>query len=131
MNEITAPEDKSINTTKSDVFSPTPHMIVWLDTAIRLVTDSPTDISNECGIDRTTWYQWVDKPGFEDWYFTEYKNKRKRWLPTLDAIGMKNATKDYNYWKDMNKKVGELEDKPNVAVQVNNVISEKKGEYGI
>lgn len=124
---------QSSNTpTEKEEFKPTPHMIVWLDTAIRIQSDSPTEIANACEVklDRTNWYEWLKRPGFEDWYYEEYKRNRRRWIPTLDKIGMRNAQRDFNYWEAMNKKVGDLDDKPNVAVQVNNVIGKKKEEYG-
>lgn len=118
--------------TKSDVFKPTPAMRIWLDTAIDIVSDSPTDIAEKSQLSRAVWYEWLKIPEFEDWYYGEYKKARRRWLPTLDRIGMGNAKKDYNYWKDMKATTGDAPIKePSVAVQVNNVITEKKQEYGI
>ena len=41
-------------------------------------------------------------------------------MPTLDKIGMKNAEKDFNYWKEMRKASGEVEEKgPSTAIQIN------------
>lgn len=128
-------EKPSKDLTEQKEFIPTPAMVVWLDTAIELASDSPTEIANNCQVKRQTYYTWLKKDGFEDWYYREYKNKRRRWIPTLDKIGMKQAKRgDHNFWKDMNKKAGEdLDAKkaPQVAVQVNNITSKKSDEYGI
>lgn len=112
---------ESDNLTKPEPFEPTPGMLLWIDTAIDIVSDSPSKISEACKMSRQTWYDWLKIPGFEDWYYEQYKNKRKRWLPTLDRIGMMRSERDYNYWKDMNKKLGELEDKqgPSTLIQNN------------
>ena len=116
-------------------FKALPSMIVWLDTAIRIASDSPGEIEKESNISRQSWYRWLDTPGFEDWYYEEYKKKRRRWLPTLDAMGMKHAAKgDYNFWRDMNKKSGESLDvkvESNVQVNVLNAVQDQKSKYGI
>lgn len=120
---------------KREEFQPTPAMIVWVDAAVKLGTDNKSEIERECNVSRNNWYEWIKQDGFEDWFFTEYKRKRRRWLPKLDEIGMKYAKRgDHNFWKDMNKKAGEdLDAKkaPQVAVQVNNITSKKSDEYGI
>lgn len=105
MNKPVILESKEL--TKSDVFKPTPHMLLWVDTAIEIVSDSPTEIAEKSKISRAVWYEWLKIPGFEDWYYTAYKQSRRRWLPTLDRIGMGNAKRDYNYWKDMRQAVGD------------------------
>lgn len=125
-------DDLSTTTTELAKFEPTAHMRVWLDTAIELQTDNISEIAEKCSMARSTWYTWLEIPQFEDWYFENYKAKRRRWLPKLDAMGMKNAKRDYNYWKDMNKKIGELTDDGN-KVQVNFVqmIQQQKDKYGV
>ena len=117
------------------IFSPTPSMEKWLDTAIELSIDSPTELSKETGLVKQNWYNWLKEPGFEDWYYEAYKNKRKRWLPALDAIGMKHAKAGkYDFWKDMNKKAGDILDdgvKTSVNVQVLNQIKKDKEEFDL
>jgi len=115
-------------------FNPTASMKVWLDTAINLATDSPAEIAEESNLSRQGWYKWLDIPGFEDWYFENYRQKRRRWLPKLDKIGMENAQNGkYDFWKDMNKKAGEILDGVSTNVQVNvlNQIKSDKDKYGI
>jgi len=94
--------------TKNENFRITPAMIAWIDTAVKLVTDSPTDISPLCHVSRESWYRWLRIPGFEDWFYEQYKAKRYRWLPRLDAMGMLRAPKNFDYWQAMNRKAGEL-----------------------
>ena len=117
------------------IFKPTLGMEKWLDTAINLASDSPTEISSESGLSKTNWYEWLKLPDFEDWYYESYKNKRKRWLPSLDAMGMKHAKAGkYDFWKDMNKKAGEdLGQKQDNNIQVNvlNAVQDQKTKYGI
>lgn len=98
---------EELSTTPTDIvkFEPTAHMLVWLDKAIELQTDNISEIADGCSQSRTNWYDWLQIPGFENWYFENYKAKRRRWLPTLDKIGMKNASRDFNYWKEMKKAV--------------------------
>lgn len=128
---------KSTELTENEQFSPTPHMEKWLDTAIELASDSPTEIARASKVTKQSWYKWLKEvEGFEDWYYTEYKRKRNRWIPTLDKIGMKYAERgEYQFWKDMNKKAGEnLDNKtPNTAMQINfnKVVATDKDTYDI
>lgn len=129
-------EPKEITAKDAEIvaqFEPTPAMRLWLDTAVKLISDSPTEIANESKIARQTWYDWLEVEGFEDWYYENYKNKRKRWIPSLDMIGMEHAKKGkYDFWKDMRKAAGEnLDDKPDVQVNILNAIQEQKTKYGI
>jgi hypothetical protein len=124
-------DDLSKTTTEPAPFDPTPGMRIWLDTAIELQSDNISEIAEKCSMARSTWYEWLKIPQFEDWFFEQYKKKRRRWLPTLDKMGMQNAKRDYNYWKDMRKAAGEDSDKPNVAVQINNFVKQEKDEFGI
>lgn len=100
-------EPATENQTIEKEFNPTPGMRIWLDTAIELQTDVITEIADTCKMARQTWYDWHKVEGFEEWYYSEYKKKRRRWLPKLDAIGLKLASRDYNYWKDMKKIAGD------------------------
>lgn len=113
---------EEIDSTLAEEFEPTPHQIVWVDTAVKLGTISPTAISRECGVDRSNWSRgkWLGDEGFYDWFVTAWKKKRYHLLPELDQIGIKYAKRgSYSHWEAMNKKIGELEDKPQVAIQQN------------
>jgi len=110
------------------VFKPTPAMIVWVDTAVELATDNKSKIMEKCGVDRNNWYEWIKKEGFEDWYFAMYKKKRTRWLPMLDAAGMRmalNSEKGYGHWKDLRRAAGEV-DEPTNNQQVNVLVMPKE-----
>jgi hypothetical protein len=99
--------------TKTLGFRITPLMNVWMDTAIRLVTDSPVEISAACGIDRGTYYKWMKLNGFKDWFYAQWKARRVQWIPQLDQMGMKRASKSFDYWRAMNQKAGELLEQAN------------------
>lgn len=107
---ITTKDDTLTKSTKSDVFNPTPHMKVWLDTAIQLETDSPTDISDKSGIDRTNWYKWLDQDGFIEWFNATWNERLRGHAWRLDVVGMKQGKKDFNYWKAMQQRVGNLKE---------------------
>ena len=120
---ITAKDAEKVND-----FKPTPAMEKWLDTAIELRSDSPTEISQQSSLTKQAWYKWLKQPGFEDWYYENYKNKRKRWLPTLDKIGLEQAKKGkYDFWKDLRRSAGEVsEDLAKVNVNFQQIINENK-----
>lgn len=108
--------------TPTTKFRPSEKQLDWLETSIRLMTTSPKAIEQESQASRSAWYLWLKDPGFEDWYFEEYRKLRRRFLPTLDEIGMKFAKQgNHDFWRDMNKKAGEdLDPRSNTqAVQVN------------
>lgn len=107
---ITTKDDTLASPTKSDVFTPTPHMIVWLDTAIKMETDSPTEIAEACGQDRTNWYDWSKKQGFIEWFNTSWNERLRGHAWRLDVVGMKQGKKDFNYWKAMQQRVGNLKE---------------------
>ena len=115
-------------------FKPSIEQEEWLDTAIQLMTDSPTKISEASNTNKMRWYRWIkNDPGFEDWFYDEYKRLRKRMLPKLDEIGMKYAMQgNHDFWRDMNRKAGEdLDPRSGTNVQVNNNIhfSREKSEF--
>jgi hypothetical protein len=98
------------NAEKVKEFTPTPAMEKWLDTQIEIKSDSPKKISEHCSLSREVWYRWLEKKGFEDWYYAEYEKKIRRYRPRLDAIGMKESEKgSYNHWKDMQRFAGRVE----------------------
>jgi hypothetical protein len=113
-------------------FKPTPHMQIWLDTAIELQSDSPTEISAVAEQRRENWYDWLKVPGFEDWYYENYKKERRRWLPTLDRMGMEESGKGkYDFWKDMRKAAGETEERPDTNINIINAIQLQQKKYDI
>ena len=84
------------------IFEPTPSMIKWLDSAMKLgYMASITDVSRESKVERTNWYKWIENPLFVEWWNKLWQKHlhSQRWK--LDAIGMKKAESDYQYWKDM------------------------------
>jgi hypothetical protein len=103
-------------------FEPTPHMLKWLETAIELGhTASITDISKESKVDRTNWYLWIRNQKFVEWWDSQWQKylKVNRWK--LDAIGMREAEKDHQYWKEMMERTGNIEKEQNLgfAQQIN------------
>lgn len=92
--------------TDEEVFKPTPAMRIWVATSAQLVTDNISEISKECRLDRSSWYDWIKKPGFLKWYEEERKNLMTLVRTKLDNIGISMAKKDFRYWEAMQKIAG-------------------------
>lgn len=111
---------QSSDLTDKKEFQPTPHMIVWLDTQIRTGSDVIDEIARESKVADATWYTWLQKPGFEDWYWTEYDRRVRRWKPTVDALGLKYARKGSpQHFEYLAKRVGNIQEKPGTLQQFN------------
>lgn len=96
----------SITTTEEKPFRSTPAMRLWVATAAELATDNISKIAEECKISRPTWYEWLAKPGFLEWYNEERERLMVLVRTKLDNIGLQMAKKDYRYWEAMQKIAG-------------------------
>ncbi len=97
------------STKTEDAFTPTPHMLKVWDAAVELgYTASITKIMKKAGADRKNWYLWRRNPDFVEWWDREWQMhiKLSRWR--LDAIGLKKAEKEYEYWHDMQERTGNI-----------------------
>ncbi len=109
--------------TNPAVFKPTLKMKEYVLTAVELGTNSPTKIEQNCEVSRRTWYDWVEIPGFEDWFYSEYARLRRRIIPKLDELTMKYAKKgSFQHLELMTRKVGDLPPEPknqtNIQIKV-------------
>ena len=96
------------------------------------MSDNVSEIAEECGVDRTLWYDWLKNDDFRLWFKTNWDKRLAGESWKLDVIGLRQARKDHKYWQDMQRRVGNLrEDDGTVAVQVNNFIKNEKDSYGI
>ena len=130
MSEKTITQSKE--STPEKVFTPTPHMEKWLVTAIQSETDEITTIARESGMDKSSWYKWLDLPGFIEWFEAEWNRKLLGSGWKLDAIGLKQAKRDHRYWESMQKRMGRLQEKnTNIQVNVLNHLKKEKDEFGI
>lgn len=114
--------DQKVSNDKTIVkeFKPTPHMIVWLDTQARIQTDVIEEIARESSIAKSTWYEWLKNPQFEDWYWAEYDRRTRRWKPTVDAIGLKFAKRgSAEHFKYLAQRVGNVREQGNTNIQIN------------
>jgi len=100
--------DQSMSKTTTEIveYKPSANQEKWIDIAIQMETDEIKAIAEACDIDRTTWYQWLKQDGFIEWFNTEWDKRLRGHAWRLDVIGLKNAKKDFNYWKSMQKRVG-------------------------
>lgn len=101
---------QSKKSTELEIFKPTPSMEKWLDTALELMSDSPLEIANASGLDRSTWYKWLKDERFIIWFKQQWDRRLAGEAYKLDAIGMRRAKVDHKYWSDMQRRVGNLTD---------------------
>lgn len=107
------------NATDLQVFRPNEQQIKWLDAAIQLETDTITEIEAFCGVNRSQWYRWLREDGFIDWFNGEWDKALRGHAWKLDAIGLKNSKRDFNYWKSMQQRAGRLQENKSTNIQVN------------
>jgi len=99
----------TIQQQNNTIFEPNRRMQTWVATAERLgPMASISSISRKTGIPRDAWYKWVNKPGFFDWYELRWKKILMIYRWKLDAIGLKRAETSYVYWRDMQRRVGNM-----------------------
>jgi len=126
---------KSLATPKP--FRATAAMRLWAGASVNLMSDNITEIATECKVNRNNWYMWLKRPEFLEWYEQERQRLFVIVRQKLDNIGLKMADKDFRYWKAMQKIAGRdvSEDSPPnhspIQVGIQNVIGEKKKDYGI
>lgn len=132
-SQLAKQEEKVLGVpTEQPIFKPKPNQVVWLDTALKLMSDNISEIAEECGVDRTLWYDWLKNDDFRLWFKTNWDKRLAGESWKLDVIGLKQARRDHKYWQDMQRRVGNLRgDNGTVEVQVNNIINDKKDRYGI
>ena len=103
-------------------FEPSKGMLRWFDAAVELgPTATITAVAEKAGLDRTNWYLWLEKDGFVEWWDEQWGKflRVNRWK--LDAIGMKQAERNYDYWHTMMERVGNItpDKTPSTANQFN------------
>ncbi len=111
----------------TEKFNPSSAMVKWFETALELgYTASISSVAEKAKLDRTNWYRWLPMPGFVDWWDSQWQQYLKvhRWK--LDAMGIKQAERNYDYWHDMMIRVGNLSNKPDSQnnIQINIVRDE-------
>ena len=90
------------------VFKPTALMEKFVETAVKLGTDTVAEIVRETSMAESTYYEWKKDPEFIKW-MNEYANQLIRgdgWK--LNNIGMRKAKQDHRYWESMQKIVGNI-----------------------
>lgn len=90
-------------------FTPSAPMKTWLATSFDLgYGASILAVSESAKVSRRSWYNWIENDEFVKWWDKMWQKHLLGMRWKLDAIGMKKAEKDYEYWKDMMKRVGNL-----------------------
>jgi hypothetical protein len=135
LKQLPKAEKKSLqNATEKPMFKPSANQEKWLATAIQSEHDEVSKIAEECGIDRAQWYRWLKEPDFIEWFKAEWNKAIQGQAWKLDVWGMKQARRDFNYWKEMQKRVGNITDEkaPSALIQQNfyeKAISDDRNKY--
>lgn len=125
-------QQPSTNSAQLPQFIPSESQINWLEAALSSESEKIIDIAKDCGMERSIWYKWNRDEGFRAWYIAEWNKRVKIMGVELDRIGFRNSKRDYKYWEAMQRRVGNLTtDNNGAAVQINNVIFDKKNSYGL
>lgn len=88
-------------------FKPTEKMVAYLRAKIDL--DVKPTITAECeaaGIDRGTYYKWLDDKRFVDWFNKEWDLAMSKQIPWLDKIGLLKSANDFRYFELLQMKFG-------------------------
>lgn len=93
-------------------FKPTPAMVIWLDTAVELLTDNISEISEKCKVSRQSWYEWSKDDGFISWFRKAWDRKIAVYAWKLDVVGMQKAKTNHSYWRSMQERVRNLPIEP-------------------
>ena len=120
------PTEKAIET-GSQNFTPSAEMKRWLSASFNLGYGANIiAVAKEAKVSRRSWYYWLETDEFVKWWDRMWQKHLLGMRWKLDAIGMKKAEKDYEYWKTMMERVGNLprdqEDRPpgvSVPIQIN------------
>lgn len=101
-------------------FTPTAKMKQWLSSAFELGYGANlTEVAEKAKVSRQSWYDWIENDVFVKWWDKMWQKHLLGMRWRLDAIGMERAEKDYTYWKDMMRRVGNLPEEQAVSAQVN------------
>ena len=63
-----------------------------------------TGLCQEAGVDRSTYYQWWDKPEFCEWWHKTYELHMERSMWLLNKISYVRSLKDYRYMEMLQMK---------------------------
>jgi len=68
------------------------------------------------GMSRLTWYDWVEKEGFVEWWSSETQKIMQRSLSELDKIAYMKAGQDFRYMKMLQVKYGGFSKKQDIKL---------------
>ncbi|KKL49703.1 hypothetical protein LCGC14_2312880 [marine sediment metagenome] len=90
-------------------FTPSSPMKKWLVTSFDLgYGASVSTVSKAAKVSRRSWYNWIEIDQFVKWWDGMWQKHLMGMRWRLDAIGMKKAEKEYEYWKEMMVRTGNL-----------------------
>jgi hypothetical protein len=100
-------------------FYPSRKQRVFLNTALRSDKHEIKAVAKQAGISRGAWYDWIKDDKFVKWYNESWQKALDAQAWKLDAMGIKQASGNYKYWKAMQQRSGRLLEGTQVNTQVN------------
>ena len=62
---------------------------------------------DHANVSRTMWYEWIQIPGFQEWWNTETDKFMESVVGELKKIGYMKSASDFRYWEAMMMKFGD------------------------
>lgn len=113
--------ETSHNQQISTKFEPTENQNKWAMKALEMRTSSPTEIADALGMDRGTYYRWLDDPSFRAWWNDLWEKYYEHAKHRLLDIGMRKSETDHAWWRDMMETFGLRKPENQVPQNVNQI----------
>lgn len=84
------------NTQNGNIFTPTENQMNFLEAYLsQEVRESIDSLCDKAGVDRGTYYKWLKKPDFNDWFYKQIEANKHRFAPRIiDNVFTKAMSKE-------------------------------------
>jgi predicted DNA-binding protein YlxM (UPF0122 family) len=80
-----------------DIFTPSDNQVKFLEAYLtQEVRMSIEELCNKAGVQRSTYYEWLKKPDFNDWFYNQIQANKHRFAPRIldNLFNQARDTKD-------------------------------------
>jgi uncharacterized protein YdiU (UPF0061 family) len=86
-------------------FKPNKKQLKLLETMLDIeVSPTISDVCSVAGIDRSTYYRWMNNPEFKNWFNLQWREQVLAIEPILDKVCLNKAQNDFRYLKLIQEK---------------------------
>lgn len=86
-------------------FKPNRKQLKLLETMLDIeVSPTISDVCSVAGIDRSTYYRWMNNPEFKNWFNLQWREQLQAIEPIIDKICLNKAQSDFRYIKLIQEK---------------------------